>query len=46
MVDMFIIQEGKTVEHLTIDKIMDYYDQIIHLADNFDELDKTEAASL
>lgn len=43
MVDMFISKDDKSVEHLTVDKIFDYYNQIIYLAENIDELQQTEA---
>ena len=42
MIDMFITPNGKCVEHLTIDKIFNYYDQILNLAEGIDELKDTQ----
>ena len=38
MIDMFISRKGLTVNHLTVDKIFQYYDQIINLADDINDL--------
>ena len=38
MIDMFIAQPNKSASQITIDKILSYYDQIINLAENVNEL--------
>ena len=42
MIDMFISQPNKSANHMTIDKILSYYDQIINLAENVTELRQSQ----
>lgn len=42
MLDMFVLQEGQTASQITVEKILDYYDQIINLADNMDIISERE----